>query len=31
MRHRDATKLVCGLVLAWIRYLGGFSDAHLTG
>jgi hypothetical protein len=26
-----ATKLVCGLVLAWLRHLGSSGDVHRTG
>ena len=31
MPHGAATKLICGLVLAWLRHLGGSSELHKTG
>ena len=31
MLHVVATKVVCGLVLAWLRHLGGSGEVHRTG
>jgi hypothetical protein len=30
MPHGVATKLVCGLVLAWLRHLGGSGDVQMS-
>jgi hypothetical protein len=31
MPHGVATKLVCGLVLAWLRHMGCTGEVHTTG